>query len=89
MHIPPAPGFQRSRVGWSSSASLTSQLSPELSERKRTPGAAPSHSGRARIAARLDMPGLFQLELAVLGEAEPLERVHVLPLSVERCTLAP
>ncbi len=44
VHIPPAPGFQRSRVGWSIRLMTGSQLSPRSAERKRTPGAPPSHS---------------------------------------------
>ena len=51
-------------------------------------GAEPD-TARLGVAARLDMPRHLQLELAVLGEAETFERVHVFPLSVERWTVAP
>src|SRR5262249_38043400 len=81
---------QRSRVGCSRRPWTVCHVSPESVERKSTAGVPPSQSS----PGRLSWPGRrcqsFS-SVSPLSSASPTcsERSHVLPPSVERCTVAP
>ena len=86
---PPAPGDHFSRV-----SRRARRRSPARSRRSRQTEerrglAAEPERVRLGCVAGLEVPGRRELQSALLGQPEALDRVQVWPRSVERCTVPP